>query len=84
MRTREAARAAIFEIIENQIRDGTPPETKRTLERLMAAGHSKEEAMKLIGCVVVSEISDVVKEGRVFDEAAFVRALLALPKLPWD
>ncbi len=42
----EIARAAIFEIIENQIRDDTPPETKQTYDRLVADGHPHEETMK--------------------------------------
>lgn len=71
-------------IIENQIAAGIPPETKQTLECLTAEGHSKEEAMRLIGCVVASEIFAVLKEGRMFDEASYVGALLALPVLPWE
>ena len=55
-------RAAIFEIIESQMRDGTPPETKETFERLIAAGNSHEDAMKLIGRVVSSQIFDMLKE----------------------
>jgi peroxiredoxin family protein len=80
----EVARAAIFEIIENQIEADTPPETRQTLERLIDEGHTEEEAMKLIGCVVAAEIFAVMKEGRTYNETAFVKALLALPKLPWE
>lgn len=77
-------RAAIFEIIKNQINDGSPLETKGTYELLMAEGYSEEETMKLIGCVVSSEIFEMLKEGRRFDEAAYVKALKALPQLPWE
>ena len=80
----EVLREAIFEIIENQIEAGTPPETEQTLKRLMAEGHSEEEAMKLIGCVVASLIFGVLKEGKAYDEAAYIKGLLALPKLPWE
>ncbi|NGY06617.1 hypothetical protein [Solimonas terrae] len=80
----EIARAAIFEIIENQIEAGTPPETQRTLKRLMAEGRSEEEAMKLIGCVVTTVIFGMLKEGKAYDEAAYIKALLALPRLPWE
>ena len=80
----EIARAAIFEIIENQMRDGTPPETKQTYDRLIAAGHSREETMKLIGCVVSSEIFDVLKARQPYNQERYVAALKALPKLPWD
>jgi hypothetical protein len=80
----EIARATIFELIDNQIRDGTPPETKQTYDRLIAAGHSREETMKLIGCVVVSEIFDVLKERQPYNQERYVAALKALPELPWD
>lgn len=80
----EIARAAIFEVIANQMQADTPPETRQTLDRLMAEGHSEEEAMKLIGCVVVELIFGVLKEKKVYDEAAYVKALHALPKLPWE
>ena len=53
---RDALRDAIFEIIENQMRDGTPPQTKTTYDRLIAAGHSPIETMKLIRCAVTVEI----------------------------
>jgi len=31
---------AFLEVVENQLRDNDPPETKETLTRLIAAGHS--------------------------------------------
>jgi hypothetical protein len=36
----EIAQTAIFEIIDNQMRDETPPETKQTFDRLIADGYS--------------------------------------------
>jgi hypothetical protein len=76
-------RSAIFEVINNQIRDGTPPETKETYDRLLSEGYSKEEVMKYIGAVVSSEIFAVLKEGRTYDNERYVAALKALPRLPW-
>jgi hypothetical protein len=75
---------AILEVVENQLRDGTPPETRATLERLMADGRSREEAVKLIGCVVSTEIFDVIKNDEPFNETRYVAALRALPRLPWE
>ena len=49
----------------------------------MAEDHSQEEAMKLIGCVVASEIFEVWKHGQPYDEKRYVAALHALPRLPW-
>jgi len=80
----KALRGAIFEIIENQMRDGTPPQTKTTYDRLIAAGHSHFETMKLIGCAVTVEIFDVMKENKPYNEKRYVAALEALPELPFD
>ena len=80
----EVLRATIFEVINNQIRDGTPPETKETYDRLQSQGYSEEDVMKLIGAVVSSEIFAVLKERRTFDNESYVAALKALPRLPWD
>lgn len=75
---RETMWAVIFTIINNQIRDETPPETKQTLDRLIAEGHAEKEAMKLIGEVVATEVFEVLKEGREYDNAKYVAALEAL------
>jgi hypothetical protein len=77
-------RRAILEIVDNQLRDNNPPETKETLTRLMAEGRSRKEAIELIACVVSTEIFEVLKSGRPYDNARFVAALRALPRLPWE
>lgn len=76
--------AAILEVVENQLRDHTPPETRQTFQRLLAEGHPIDEAKRLIGCVVVTEISDVLKHHQPFDQGRFVAALHRLPTLPWE
>src|SRR3546814_18977748 len=40
----DIARHAIFEILDNQLAQGSPPEVRETLDRLLAAGHPEEEA----------------------------------------
>ncbi len=77
-------RRAILEVVENQLRDGTPPQTRATLERLMADGCSRAEAVEYIACVVTSEIFDVLKKREPYNESRFVAALEALPRLPWE
>ena len=77
-------RRAILEVVENQLRDGTPPETRATLERLMAEGCSREEAVRLVACVVTSEIFDVMKNKEPYNESRYLAALRALPRLPWE
>jgi hypothetical protein len=80
----EMRRKLILEVVENQLRDNNPPATRETLERLLAEGIPHEEALNLIGCVVTSEIFDILKDQRPFDEKRYVEALRRLPKLPWD
>ncbi len=41
-------RASLFEAIENQVRDGTSPETKRTLDRLMGQGMTKDDLDRVV------------------------------------
>jgi hypothetical protein len=77
-------RRAILEVVDNQLRDNNPPETVETLKRLMADGRSRKEAVELIACVVSTEVFEVLKSGRPYDNARFVAALKALPGLPWE
>jgi hypothetical protein len=74
---------AILEVMNKQIMDNDPPETKKTLVRLQEIGYSNEEAIKFIGYVVASEVFAVFREGRRYDEKKYIAALKALPKLPW-
>ena len=37
----EVVRAAMLQVVDNQLRDGELPETRQTLERLMTEGHSE-------------------------------------------
>jgi hypothetical protein len=77
-------RAAILEVINNQIRDNNPPETKETLIRLQEQGFAEEEALKLIGYVVASEVFSVLKKKHPYDEGRYIAALKALPELAWE
>jgi len=77
-------RKAILEVINNQIRDNDPPETKQTFVKLQEEGFSEEETLKLIGYVVASEVFTVLKESRSYDKEKYISALNALPKLPWE
>jgi hypothetical protein len=74
--------AALFEIVDTQLREGNPPETRQTFERLVAAGHAPEGARQLIAHVVLREIFSVMASGQRYDQARFVAALHRLPALP--
>jgi hypothetical protein len=77
-------RAAILEVVDTQLRDGIPPETRATLKRLMDDSIPEKEARELIACVVSTEIFDVLKSGQPYQEERYVAGLRALPRLPWQ
>jgi hypothetical protein len=77
-------RQAVLEVVANQLRDGNPPETKETYERLQAKGVSDEDARILIAQVVACEIFDVVKQQEEYNHDRFVRRLQRLPSEPFD
>ena len=77
-------KAMILEVVENQMREGDPPETKQTYERLISEGHSETNAKRLVGCVVASEMFDIFKNQAAFNPERFVKALNDLPDLSDD
>ncbi len=79
-----AVREALREILENQIRDRTPPETKETFDRLLASGYSHDETIKMLGFVLLCEIQDMASEQQVFNNERFVAALSKLPEMPLE
>ena len=76
--------SAILEVVENQLQANDPPEIRQTFDRLLSEGCSEEEAKKLIGCIVSSEIFDVLKKQEPFNPERYAKALHELPKFPWD
>ena len=80
----QLAGEAMVEVIENQIRDNDPPETKRTLKRLMALGESKENAIRHIASVLSVEIFETLKNQTPYDENRYIKNLKALPTLPFE
>ena len=79
---RDMLRRQMLEVVENQLRDNDPPETRATLNRLVAEGHSTAEAKRLIACVVVAEMFHVMKHQQPYDKDRFVAGLRGLPELP--
>ncbi len=80
METNPRLKAAIIEVVNNQLESHDPPETYATFERLVAEGYSIIEAKELIGNVVVAEVFEVMNEGKPFDPQRYVAALNKLPE----
>ena len=73
---------AIVEAVENQLRENNPPEALRTLDRLMATGESRENAVRYIACALSVEIFETIKNQSPYDEERYIKNLKALPELP--
>jgi len=78
----DAAAAPLIEAVENQVRANGPPEVAAALARLMAEGHERDDAIGLIGAVLMFELNEVMRSEREFDSARYVRNLANLPALP--
>jgi hypothetical protein len=75
---------AILDVVENQLRDGDPPETNEAFQRLLAQGVSKQDAKKYIGQAVCVEIWDVMTNKVPFNRERFLRNLRNLPAEPQE
>lgn len=84
MKSSKIVRKTILEVVDNQLRDLNPPETKETFDRLIKEGYSKEEARRLIGSAVASEIFEVLKQQKPYDHQRFVDALGRLPESAYE
>ncbi len=73
--------ALILQVVENQLRDNTPPETKQTLDRLLGAGYGEEDAKHLIGSAIAAEMRYVVENSKPFDVGRYRELLANLPDL---
>jgi peroxiredoxin family protein len=80
----EMTREGVLQAVETQIRDKEPPETGKTLERLRKEGRERDEAIRLIACVLMDEMFHVMEQQRDFDRARYVQGLSRLPHLPWE
>jgi hypothetical protein len=82
--TNPALGAAILEVVDTQLAENDPPETRQTLERLVGLGYTREGARQLIANAVVHEIFAVMSSGKPYDAARYKAILARLPRLPDD
>ena len=66
---------AMHEVVENQIKKGTPKETKSTLDRLKQLGYTRHEAIHKIATVLLEEIYYMEKNNRVCSETKYIKKL---------
>ena len=74
----------IIEAVKNQLRGNDPPIVKKTYNRLIKEGHSKDKARRLIGYALMVEMNDMLKTMRVFDLEKYTHSLNRLPDIDLD
>jgi hypothetical protein len=57
----QLANAAVMEVLDNQLRNNDPPETRAIYERLKQKGIDEAVTRRLLACVIAAEIYDVMK-----------------------
>lgn len=84
MRSSKKARAEILKVVDNQLRDNTPPETRQNFDRLLKEGITEQDAKIMIAQCVACEIFDILKYKEKFNQERFVANLNKLPEEPFD
>ncbi|HLI10827.1 MAG TPA: DUF1841 family protein [Alphaproteobacteria bacterium] len=80
----EVAHAGLHVIVENQIAAGDPPPVQQAMERLMAGGLDRHEAVHAVAAVVADQIHAVMSDKtRLPSPDAYVDAVEALTVESW-
>ena len=74
--------AAYMEVVENQLRDNDPPETRITYNRLKSEGFSELDTKKLIAQAILAETFWIMKKKEMFNLTRFIKNLNRLPAEP--
>lgn len=82
MSNKNIVRDQFLEVVENQLRDNQPPETRLTLERLKEEGFKERVAKELIATCVATEMYEVISSNMPFNEQRYIENLHRLPELP--
>ncbi|PVD51104.1 hypothetical protein DC498_16965 [Terrimonas sp.] len=84
MDTNHVAKEQILQIVENQLKNNDPPETKQTYDRLLKSGITEEDTRIYIGQCEAVEIFDIMKYQRPFNKKRFIENLNKLPEEPFE
>lgn len=84
MEENEIMREQIFTIIDNQLKDNEPPETRINFDRLKQAGFDEPETKRMIATCLAVELFNVMKNREPFNPERYTRNLNNLPKEPFE
>ena len=71
----KTVRDAMQDTVLNQLETGDPPEAKKTYDRLVAAGQSKNQALQLMASALRVEMNRMLSEGTPFDNKRYADLL---------
>jgi spore coat protein CotF len=75
-------KASFLEVVENQLKANDPPETKQTLDRLIAQGISRDDSIIYIAQAVCTEVWDVLRNKNPYNRQRYIKNLKNLPEEP--
>ncbi len=82
MEVNKELREKIFNIINDQLSEESPPEVKIAYQRLTKEGFVDIQSRQLIGQCVLVELYEMIKTNRPFDLERYKRNLKSLPRKP--
>lgn len=77
-------RRLVLEVVENQINENDPPETRQTIDRLVAEGISTSEARRMVAAAVTVEIFHILNDKQPFQLERYRWNLARLPQELFD
>ncbi|MCP3929124.1 MAG: DUF1841 family protein [Bacteroidetes bacterium] len=80
MDSKKILRDQFLQVVENQLSDDNPPETKETYLRLQKEGYSKSDSKILIAQCVAKAIYDAMTKNIPFNNVDYVKNLNKLPE----
>ena len=75
MQVNKQLQKSILEIVDNQLRDNTPPQINITFKALKKMGYSDRDAKMAIGQALVKEMFEVMSNGREYSEKRYIADL---------
>ena len=72
----------LYQIVENQLADNDPKETRKTLKKLQKMGLDEEKSKELIAKCLAIELLDVIENGSTYNHQRYVQNLKRLPFEP--
>lgn len=75
----KTVRNAFLDTVMTQIETGDPPEAKATLDRLVAAGQSRSQALHHMAAALREEMNRMLAESTPFDNRRYAALLDRIP-----